>query len=85
MPNLAAVNVDEYEYISDCSKGGVGCVAKLTGCRQGDKTHSVQNYSNYGVFFSVFSPRPPPLFFGEGFRYRKHSATSLTYFYHPHL
>jgi hypothetical protein len=28
-----AGNLDEYEYVSDCSKGGIGCVGESTGCR----------------------------------------------------
>ena len=39
-----AAGPDEYEYVSDCSQGGVGCVDESTGCRQGD-TYDHRNKS----------------------------------------
>jgi hypothetical protein len=41
LPTLAAGDLDEYEYVSDCSHGGIGCIGESTaGCRQGDNRNN---------------------------------------------
>ena len=40
-----AAGHDEYEYVSDCSHGGIGCVAESTGCRQGRQPLATNDFN----------------------------------------